>query len=265
MTLEDWQASIRPKVTATWNLHWHFSKPGLLDFFVIFSSLTLLARWRVSQGLPAVSLDIGWVKNVGASDSRIVSDGLGKSGQSLALSEETVMQALSAAILHPLDQPQVLVGLNPGPGPHWDATSNTSPIGRDARFMPMRYRQPAGGQSQAQEQAYGPDGQGKPLSAQLKDASSPGEAEQLVADAIATKLADIFMRERDDVGLETSPVSLGVDSLVSVELRNMLVLKAGADVPTLNILQSVSLAALAVDVVAKSTFVASNVREAVRQ
>lgn len=282
MTLDDWQTSIGPKVKATWNLHWHFSKPGMLDFFVIFSSLSgifgwasqgnyaaggsfqdALARWRVSQGLPAVSLDIGWVKNVGASDSRIVSDGLGKSGQSLALSEETVMQALGAAILHPLDQPQVLVGLNSGPGPHWDVTSNTSPMGRDARFMPLRYRQPAGVGSQAQAQAGGPEG--KSLSAQLKEATSPADAERLVADAIATKLADIFMRERDDIDLRTSPLSFGVDSLVAVELRNMLVLKTGADVPILNILQSVSLAALAVDVVAKSTFVASSVKEAVQQ
>ncbi|KAL2142027.1 hypothetical protein VTI28DRAFT_1717 [Corynascus sepedonium] len=277
LTLDDWQTSIKPKVTATWNLHWYFSKPEMLDFFVVFSSLSgifgwasqanyaaggsfqdALALWRTSQGLPAVSLDIGWVKGVGASESQIVSDGLGKSGQSLALSDEDVMQALATAILHPLDQPQMLVGLNSGPGPHWDMTSNNSPMGRDARFMPLRYRPPIGakGQGQSQEQD-GAEGDVKPLSALLKESASPEDAQKLTADAIAMKLADIFMRERDDIDLKMSPSSLGVDSLVAVELRNMLMLKAGADVPILNILQSASLSALASDVVAKSTYVTS--------
>lgn len=273
LTLADWQTSIAPKVTATWNLHHYFSQPNSLDFFVVFSSLSgifgwasqgnyaaggtfqdALALYRTARNLPAVSLDIGWVKGVGASESKIVSDGLGKSGQSLALSDEDVIRALGTAILHPFDQPQVLVGLNSGPGPQWDVGSNNSPMGRDARFMPLRYRPPIGAKG-SQSQNGGAEGDVKPLSALLKEAGTVEEARTVAVDAIAMKLADIFMREREDIDLGMSPSSLGVDSLVAVELRNMLMLKAGADVPMLNVLQSGSLTALAADVVARSTHV----------
>lgn len=275
MTLDDWQTAIRPKVAATWNLHAHFSQPGSLDFFVMLSSLSgvfgwasqsnyaaggsyqdALARFRVAQGLPAVSLDLGMVTNVGyVSETSSVSDRLNKAGLSLPLSDEDVMQALGTAILHPLDQPQVLLGLNSGPGVHWDATSNSA-MGRDARFMPLRYRRPtAGAHGQTQQAQDASDANAKPLSAKLQEASSLNEAEQLVGDAIATKLAEIFMIPVGDIDMTQPPASFGVDSLVAVELRNMLMLKAAADVPVFNILQSVSLAALAVDVADKSSHV----------
>jgi NADPH:quinone reductase-like Zn-dependent oxidoreductase len=279
MTIDDWQTAIRPKVAATWNLHSHFSRPGSLDFFVMLSSLSAifgwasqssyaaggtyedaLARFRVARGLPAVSLDLGVVVNVG-NEAMTVTDRLAKSGQSLRLSDELVMQALEIAILQPLEQPQLLYGLNPGPGPHWDAT-NKSPMGREARFMPLRYRQPTGAQSQTQGQDES-DASAKPLSARLQEAGSPVEAERLVGDAIATKLAEIFMIPTGDIDMTQPPASFGVDSLVAVELRNMLMLKAAADMPIFNILQSVSLAMLAGDVVAKSAYVTPIVEVAV--
>lgn len=215
-----------------------------------------LARFRVAQGLLVMSLDLGMVTIVGyMSETSSVSDRLNKAGLSLPLSDEDVMQALGTAILHPLDQPQVLLGLNSGPGPHWDATRNSA-MGRDARFMPLRCRRPtAGAQGQAAQTQDASGANAKPLSAKLQEAGSLNEAEQLVGDAIATKLADIFMIPVGDIDMTQPPASLGVDSLVAVELRNMLMLKAAADVPVFNILQSVSLAALAVDVVAKSNHV----------
>ncbi|KAL9616277.1 MAG: hypothetical protein Q9160_008839 [Pyrenula sp. 1 TL-2023] len=278
MTLDDWQTAIRPKVTASWNLHSHFTRPDTLDFFVMLSSLSAilgwasqanyaaggsyqdaLARWRCSQGLPAVSLDLGMVKGVGyVAESLAVLDRVRKAGQSLALSDDSVMQALATAILHPLDQPQVLLGLNSGPGPQWD-TANKSSMGRDARFMPLRYRQPTGAQNQAQiQQDSGANANAKPLSVRLQEAGSPDEAGRLLGAAIATKLSDIFMIPSDEIDLNESLALYGVDSLVAVELRNMLMLQAAADISIFNILQSVSLAALAGDAVAKSPYVTSN-------
>jgi acyl transferase domain-containing protein/NADPH:quinone reductase-like Zn-dependent oxidoreductase/SAM-dependent methyltransferase len=139
MTLDDWQTATRPKVAGSWNLHARFSRPGSLDFFVMLSSLSCilgwasqanyaaggtyqdaLARWRQASGLPAVSIDIGVVKGVGyVAESRAVSDRLRKAGPSLMLPDETVLRAIAAAVLHSLDQPQILLGLNSGPGPQW--------------------------------------------------------------------------------------------------------------------------------------------------
>jgi NADPH:quinone reductase-like Zn-dependent oxidoreductase/SAM-dependent methyltransferase len=273
MTLDDWQTAVRPKVAATWNLHTHFTQPGSLDFFVMLSSLSAtlgwasqanyaaggsyqdaLARWRSSRGLPGVSLDLGMVKGVGyVSESRAVLDRVNKGGQSIALSDSDVTRALDTALLDPFAQPQMLLGLNAGPGPHWDP-SNKSAMGRDARFLPLRYRQP--NTAVASTDAAGDSGAStKPLSARLKEAPDTETAGQLVGDAMAAKLADIFMIPLADIDLAQSPAWYGIDSLVAVELRNMLMLQAAADVSIFNILQSVSLQNLVGDAVSKSAYV----------
>ncbi|KAL4971435.1 hypothetical protein BDW66DRAFT_165239 [Aspergillus desertorum] len=270
MTLENWQASLRPKVAATWNLHSQFSEPDSLDFYVMLSSLSgilgiasqanyaagcsfqdALARRRRSMGLPAVSLDLAIVKDVGyasISEARAVLDSWRRAGHSIILSETDVLQAFAAAVLYPLDQPQIIVGLNTGPGPQWDSV-----MGLDGRFQPLRFRQSTAARSQALETDA--DGSTKSLSAQLKRASSPDEAARLVGEAIANKLAEVFMIPASDIDLTKPPAQYGVDSLVAVELRNMLTLQAAAEISIFNILQSTSLAALAGDVVGKSKHV----------
>ncbi|KAI3390924.1 hypothetical protein diail_8351, partial [Diaporthe ilicicola] len=273
MTLDDWHTAIRPKVAGSWNLHSRFSHPGSLDFFVMLSSLSCilgwasqtnyaaggsyqdaLARYRHATGLPAVSIDIGIVKGVGyVAESRIVSDRMRKAAQSLMLPDDAVLRAIAAAVLHPLDQPQVLLGLNSGPGPQWDPASE-SQMGRDARFVPLKYRRPPSAPGAGQQ--LGDGAMAKPLSAQLQEAGSHADATRLVGDAIAAKLSHIFMLSTDDIDLAKPPALYGVDSLVAVELRNMLMLQAASDVSIFSILQSASLAALASDVVAKSAHVA---------
>jgi hypothetical protein len=271
MTLEDWETTIRPKVAGSWNLHSNFSQRGSLDFFIMLSSLSgllglasqanyaaggsyqdALARWRHASGLPAVSIDSGVIKGVGyVAESRTVSDRLRKPGQMMLLPENAVLRAIATAILHPLDHPQILLGLNSGPGPQWEAASEAQ-IGRDLRFIPLKYRRPPGAQAAGQQLG---DSNAKPLSMQLQEAGSLDEATRLVSDAIATKLGDIFMIPIDDIDLAKSPALHGVDSLVAVELRNMLMLQAAADISIFSIMQSASLGALASDVVTKSTHV----------
>lgn len=271
MTLQDWQTAIRPKVAGSWNLHSHYKQPGTLDFFVMLSSLSCilgwasqanyaaggayqdaLARCRHASGLPAVSIDIGVVKGVGyVAESRAVSDRLRKAAQSLMLSEDAILSAIAAAILHPSEQPQILLGLNSGPGPQWDPASEAQ-MGRDARFVPLKYRRPATGRRTAGTQLGDSAGDAKPLSAQLQEAGSHDEATRIVGGAIATKLSDIFMLPTQDIDLASPPSLYGVDSLVAVELRNMLMLQAASDISIFSILQSASLAALASDVVGKS-------------
>ncbi|KAJ6119127.1 hypothetical protein N7523_003407 [Penicillium sp. IBT 18751x] len=269
MTMDDWLTANRPKVAGSWNLHSQFSQRGSLDFFVMLSSLSCilgwasqasyaaggtyqdaLAHWRCSSGLPGASLDMGVIKDVGyVAESRTVGERLRKAGQSLRLSEDAVLRTVATAILHPFSRPQVLLGLNSGPGSHWDAAGE-SQMGRDARFMPVRYRKAIASRAQIHQSSGNPDSE--PLVVKLRTAGSPEVAARLVGDAIATKLADIFMVPVDDIDLDKPPSVYGVDSLVAVELRNMLVLQAACDVSIFSILQSVSLAALAQDVVAQS-------------
>ena len=205
-----------------------------------------------------MSLDLGVVVNVG-NEALTVTDKLAKSGQSCLLTDELVMQALGTAILEPFQQPQLLYGLNLGPGPHWDAVK--SPMGREALFLPIRYRKPAAGAGSRDKVCDSEsEAKAKPLSAQLQEAGTPAEAAQIVGDVIASNLAEIFMIPVEDIDMTRPPASFGVDSLVAVELRNMLMLKAAADMPIFTILQSASLMTLAGDVAAKSAHIGLKVK-----
>lgn len=271
MTLEDWQTCVRPKVNGTRNLHEQWSQPGSLDFFIMLSSCSgilglvsqasyaaggayqdAMAHWRQAHGLPGVAIDLGAVKDVGyVAVTDGVADRLREAGEVMRLEESTVHQTLQAAIAHPLDHPQIVLGLHTGPGPQWDP-QGSSQMSRDARFIPLRYRE-THGQGGRNDGAGGAEGES--LAAKLARADSPAEAADLVGEAIAAKLATIFMLPPDEIDLSQPPAQYGVDSLAAVELRNMLALVAGAEVSIFNIMQSASLAALAVQVVEKSRFV----------
>lgn len=273
MTLDDWRSGVRPKVDGTWNLHTEFSEPGSLDFMVMLSSVSgvlgiasqtnyaaggsyedAMAHWRQARGLPGVSIDLGPISDVGyVAETAKVAERLRKSGDYVMLDEEAVLRALKAAVVQPIGgHCQIIVGLNTGPGPQWDAAGG-SQLGRDARYSPLRHRSRASRLVKADD---GGDGSGGlSLAAQLGEAGSRDEAARVVGSAIAGKLADIFMIEVGEIDLGKSPATYGVDSLIAVELRNMLVLQAAADISIFNILQSASLASLAADVAAKSRHV----------
>ncbi|KAK4064095.1 uncharacterized protein Triagg1_9251 [Trichoderma aggressivum f. europaeum] len=270
MTLADWHGGLRPKVDGTWNLHTEFAAPNTLDFFVMLSSVSgvlgiasqtnyaaggsyedAMANWRQSKGLPGISIDLGPIADVGyVAETAKVAERLRKSGDYVMLDDNTVLRALEAAVARPLGgRRQIIVGLNAGPGPQWDAHGG-SQLGRDARYVNLKPRNKV---SRA-----APDGTagGKlSLASQLAEASSRDEAARIIGAAIADKLASIFMIDVAEIDLGKKPAGYGVDSLIAVELRNMLVLQAGADVSIFNILQSASLAALAADMAAKSSHV----------
>ncbi|KAI2613433.1 putative FSP1 [Hypoxylon sp. NC1633] len=265
MTLADYQTAIHPKVHGTWNLHTQFAQKDSLDFFVMLSSAVAvagnasqanyaaggsyqdaLARWRVSQGLLGVSIDLGAVKGIGVAENSGVLGHLQRVGYAPII-EEQVLSILGTTIVHPYD-PQVVVGLDSRPGSHWDAKGE-SQLGRDLRFAALKPREidGAGGTN--------PTGGSNSLGSKLTAAKSPEQAVDHVGAAIAEKISDIFMIPLDDVDLANKPAQYGIDSLVAVELRNMLVQQAAAEVSIFDIMQSVSLAALAAAVAAKSAYV----------
>ncbi|KIL88308.1 polyketide synthase [Fusarium avenaceum] len=263
MTTENFQAAIAPKVNGSWNLHSIFQD---VDFFIMLSSINgivgyasqsnysaggsyqdALARWRVAQGLPAVSLDLCAVKTVGyVAETAGVATRMQRAGHML-LREDQLLGLLESAILAPFD-PQVIAGINTGPGSHWNRDGE-SQLGRDARFSTLHYRQPQ------QSQSNGDSLTSKnSLALSLAEASSRADAEAIVFAAIAQKLSSIFVISVDEIEPSKHPSQYGVDSLVAVELRNMISLQAAADISIFNILQSPSLAALAGEIVTRSRY-----------
>ncbi|KAK5652872.1 hypothetical protein OQA88_9538 [Cercophora sp. LCS_1] len=264
MSLEDYKAALNPKLDGSWNLHRYFGKAGALDFYIMLSSLIgvfglasqsnysaggayqdSLAQHRVSQGLPGVSIDLGVVKSVGylaETESDKTVETLHRHGFA-SLSEDDVLAAIGSAIITPFAG-QVTLGINTGPSPH----SDQSPLARDRRFSALKYQE-TGTSSSAKASNTGAGD----LAASIAGSSSFEEAVSAIITGISKKLVDIFMIAEDEVVPSKSLAEFGVDSLVAVELRNMLALKAGAELSIFDIMQSVSLTALATTVASKSS------------
>ena len=272
MTLDDYKYTTQCKVAGAWNLHNQFNLPGDLDFFVLFSSINgllgyasqsaysaagayedALAHWRVKHcGLPAVSIDLSVVNAVGyvaeASASETLRKALVKAGRRV-IDEDHVLTSLESAILTPHDPQFIVGGISSGPGAHWDVDGD---LGRDMRALPLKYRQPSAAASQDQQQ--GQDG-GDSLAARMAACACREDAVRVVGAAMAQILADMFLVPVEDIDLADSPSQQGIDSLVAVEVRNMLFSQAGAELSIFNIMQSPSLAMLAADVVDRSAHV----------
>ncbi|KAK3904486.1 hypothetical protein C8A05DRAFT_13641 [Staphylotrichum tortipilum] len=276
MSRDDHNAGLAPKVQGSWNLHSHFATQDSLDFYIMLSSLVgvvgfasqsnysaggayqdALARHRVEQGLPGVSIDLAIVKSVGY----LAEDELSKTVKSLqrhgftALSEDDVLAAIGSAIATPYAGPLAL-GLDTGPANHND----DSPLKRDLRFSCLAYQatdqeEPNGGGDKTVHLA------GDDLASGLAAASSLDEAAGHVVEALARKLTDIFLLAEGDVVPSKSLGEYGVDSLIAVELRNMVGLRAGAEMSIFEIMQSGSVGELARAVAVKSRFVGKGVVE----
>jgi acyl carrier protein len=165
------------------------------------------------------------------------------------IKEEQVLASLELAILSPYDPQFIVGGINSGPGPHWDVDGD---LGRDMRLLAVKYR-PSGANAEGEEDKM--DNGGDSLHAKMASASSRDEAIPIVGSAVAAMLADMFLISVDEVDLNDSPSQQGIDSLVAVEVRNMLFSQAGAELSIFNIMQAPSLTQLVADVVDRSTFV----------
>ena len=256
MTVEQWHAAVRPKVQGTWNLHEQLHD---LDFFVLLSSLSgvvglasqcnyaagnayqdALARYRINWGLPAVSVDIGVVQSVGVvAENADLAEGLRRSGYK-ALTEEHVMATLESAITTP-PQSQLMIGLD---GADWEASG----LVRDDRFTALKVR------SSVHDNAGSSKAGAGELGSLIAESTSFDQAAEAVVQAVAGKLCDIFMLDEGEVDSAKSPKDYGVDSLSAVELRNVLALRAGAEISIFDIMQSASITALATRVATVSSY-----------
>jgi hypothetical protein len=265
MTFDQWQAALDPKHAATWNLH---NQLPNLDFFIMLSSLTgvagniglanysagcafqdTFARWRTSQGLPAVSIDLGPVKDIGyVAENQNVMERVAKLGWN-SLEKLDAMCIIESAMLHPCrppDQSQIIVGV-----PRWEADTNLTWT-HDLRFSSMQ-KNIAIGESKSRGSAS--PNKAVPFKDIIAHATSLGQATQCCTDVLVQKLANMFSLQAADVDSSFSLAAYGVDSLVAVELRNWLAVTIAADVSVFDIIQSSSVANLSAKVARRSRYV----------
>ena len=215
-----------PKVDGSWNLHRH-SAGAPLDFFVLFSSgasllgsagqsnhaaanafLDALAHHRRSRGLPAQSINWGVWSQLGAAadrgvDRRAVQQGMGSF---------TVEQGLHVlARLLEADPPQI--GVLPV---DWSKLIQSTRIDR---LYVSELVAPATEKAAAER----PSGPARLALRQRLDAAPPNDRMRLLTEHLrALAMRVLSLDPSDELDIRQPLQQMGLDSLMAVELRNLL-------------------------------------------
>ncbi|KAH8903179.1 polyketide synthase [Coniochaeta sp. PMI_546] len=263
MTFDDYNTVVRPKVQGAWNFHTALINQPL-DFFVMLSSvagivgnrgqaayaaantfLDALASCRRRHGLPAVSLDLAAIEDVGylAENSTKRSQVMKNLGGS-SMCESELLALVEAAVKGKTESDQCITGLdfsNPSAMPFYACDAKFS-ILRDAAL--------------ASRDEVSTDSVDLSVSQKLRRATNVEEAVNIVTDGLRGKLATILMLSTEDVAIQqatTSITALGLDSLTAIELRNWIGKELEAHLQVLELLTSGLLQDLAVLVLKKTS------------
>ena len=267
ISIEEYNAIISPKVRGAWNLH-NLLRGVDLDFFVLLSSaagtvgsrgqaayaatstfLGAFARWRQSNSLPASTIHLGAVGEVGyiAERSERLAEISYTYGDS-PLTEREFLAFLRTAIENQHSEPEIITSLaQPSAAsgvaqPYWVS---------DAKFSQVR-RAALVGQDQdtmVVDQAQ------RSLPQLLRGVASLEAAQQLVLGGLMTKLCSLLMIQEEDLDPTKAIVTYGLDSLIAVEFRNWIAKEIGARIQLMALLTRKSLIELAATTTARSSLV----------
>lgn len=283
MTYEDWNTAVDPKVEGTWNLHNAISIPtDDLDFFLLFSSygclggqwgqanysaantfLDAFVQYRHQQRLVASVIDLGVMGDVGyVAKNPEVREMLSRIGMRI-LQEENMLDGVSLALSrsHPaLDQQlnsddtsrgsdgmvyrvpsQVVLGLNSSAS--LDAASGV--VWKNDVRMGIYHNIMMFGKGSTNNSASGIAKHSTIKAKLASEQLSENEKQMAIAKAVAGALADFLIKDVQSIALDRPLESLGLDSLVAMELRNWIRQQTGVELSTILIVQSPSLAHLA--------------------
>ncbi|KAL8643416.1 MAG: hypothetical protein Q9226_008394, partial [Calogaya cf. arnoldii] len=272
MTFSQWQASIRPKVQGTWNLHKALENQSeKLDFFFLFSSicaafgqfgqanyasantfLNAFVQYRHSLGLPASIIDMGPVQHEGYlnENPQILKSLLDTSLQSVQ--EKEMLEAIQLMIhrSYPCENTTKLSnGSYTNPSQIGLGFSSTKPISAPDNRVVWRndprmsiYRNMGDNHSISASTMGNHD-----LKQFLRNAvSNPGDLQlpaslEFLAQEIGKTLFSFMMRGEGPLDLDSPLAALGIDSLVSIELRNWFRQRLGLDFTVINIVGASSI------------------------
>ncbi|KAJ5953151.1 Acyl transferase/acyl hydrolase/lysophospholipase [Penicillium verhagenii] len=271
MTMEEWNTAVNPKVQGTWNLHNASLSAGAdLDFFVLFSStsgllgqpgqinyagansfLDAFAHYRLGLGLPACSIQIGAVEEVGyVAENESILQKLKNSGTAdWTVSSQGLIEAIEAAVQSSLNKSPL--GASNGSngfclGPRTDNTSrnsgNRAIWKKDLRLAVFNNHDNNGNASGSSSS----EGLQSFLVAAKSDQSllEQPESARLLAKEIGKKVFSFLLKPEEDLQTSCPLSDLGIDSLVAIEVRQWWKLTFGFDISVLELLGMGSLDAL---------------------
>ncbi|KAL3448770.1 hypothetical protein BJX65DRAFT_317305 [Aspergillus insuetus] len=285
MTHDHFTASTRPKVLGSWNLH--ALLPRDLDFFILLSSvggilgapsqanycagntyMDALARYRISRGERAVSIDLGMMVSAGVvAETEGMLDSLQRMGWFMRVTERELFGLLEVYCCPGLESAdsdafaadgdgywhsnsQIVVGIETPAGmarkglepPHWMQrpffshfhllTSNNN----DNNFPNSR---------QFTQNHSNPNISDITTILHQAPSSSPSTAAAHISSFFIHKLSQITGIPAEAIDpMKPVHAADGINSLVAVELRNWFEKKVGADIAVLEILGGASITEL---------------------
>ena len=273
MSIEDYFTAVHPKVRASRNLHELLPKD--LDFFILLSSASVvvgnrgqsnycvgntyqdaLARYRVSQGLNATSVDLGMILSVGfAAENQESMANLRVQGFNAM--RESEFLAMLDSLCNPSTGASTAVASQIAIGIEIPETMRIKGIELPAWMHDPMFKQLFQIRS-SDINADGINDQDKnavALNTLLAAASSLEDGTDIVVDAIVQKLCKALSNSVKDIDSGKPLHAYGVDSLVAVELRTWFLKEVGADVAVFDIMGGSSIHELASLAVKRSTFV----------
>jgi len=263
MTFQQWQLTIRSKINTSRNLHELL--PRDLDFFILLSSLAgvvgqmasanyaggcayqdALAKYRRANGQNALSLDIGWMSNIGIIAEKEAYQRQRQTSNDMQPIDDKELLALltlccdpnNSLQLPPLSEGQVLFGLRT---PVDILSEGQKPPALLERPLLSAFSFLAGNNNtptQAVEQAEN-------ARDVFQKSSDARERQHVVIRAIAAKLGRAMSISHEDVEPSKPLSSYGVDSLMAVELRNWINKEFSSTVAVFDIIGSISIAGVA--------------------
>ncbi|WP_371357690.1 type I polyketide synthase [Hydrocoleum sp. CS-953] len=242
LTWQQFTKVMSPKVTGTWHLHQN-TKDLSLDFFICFSSMAAMvgnagqgnyaaanafmdaiAHYRRGQRLPGLSINWGaWTAGgmaarlAGGHQNRIQGSGV------MAIEPQQGMQALELLLSGASSQ----VGVLPV---NWSEFFRQMPM---AQKMPLL----SGFVSSA---VSAPETKETKILEQLKE-SSPEERANILVDYFKGKLAGMLGMTGSQIDADQPLTAMGLDSLMAVELRNLVQRELGFDIPIEKIIEGISI------------------------
>ncbi|KAI3399122.1 hypothetical protein diail_7701 [Diaporthe ilicicola] len=274
MTADSLNKVLAPKVDGSKILDEAFGAEAELDFFVLFSSLASvfgnagqsnyhaanlfmqgLCGRRRAEGLPASVMHIGFVTDVGyvARSGRQFKNHLGKLS----------LQLMSEADLHHLFA-EAVVNSRPDSKGSWDIVAGIDPFVDDGddtgRVRPPFYSNPQfshfihdknTGSAAAETDGQAAGGQ-EGVKWRLGESKSEKEAVAVVQVAFSKELEAMLQMAPNTVKAERSLMSLGLDSLIAVEIRHWFQKVLELDVSVLSILKYNSVADICTDMARKA-------------
>ncbi|KAI1371682.1 putative polyketide synthase [Hypoxylon crocopeplum] len=277
MEFHHWKASIDSKVRGSWNLH--AALPKDLDFFILTSSVMgilgtgslaaynagntyqdALARYRVSLGYRAASLDLGGILDEGY----LAENGRSMVGLQRDRKHEMMWMAEVYALLDIYCNPgntlsskpvscQPIVGIRPSA--YWKHIEEVpftigQPFWGHMHHIPLPSSSDGAEDSQDAADAVGHK-RAMDTAARLTAAGSLAEAAEVISQALAQRISAVLGTAEDRLDLQKPMHSYGIDSLSAIDLRNWIGKVFDVDMPVFEILGGATLASAGMTIARK--------------